>query len=1081
MTTDLTFITNENGHSLKDRFNVLIKDARFFDVLSGYFYTSGFYAIYKSLENTEKIRILVGISTDKNAFDLFKTAKDEMQLELADPSHKEAKDGFVSQLTKELEDSQDSRNIESGVTKFIEWIKSGKLEIKVYPSQNIHAKVYIVTFKEGDRDTGRVITGSSNLTQSGLVDNLEFNVELKNSNDHKFARDKFEELWLNAVDISEKYIETIETKTWLNHDIKPYELYLKLLYEYFKDELNQADEVFANYFPENFMKLEYQEQAVLNAKKILEEYGGVFISDVVGLGKTYIATLLAGQLDGRTLVIAPPVLLDPDNPGSWRNAFSDFRVAADYESIGKLEDLLERDTDKYKNVIIDEAHRFRNEGNRTYEMLAEICRNKRVILVTATPYNNSPWDILSEIKLFQNSKKSTIPNLPDIEGFFKGLAKNLKDLDRQANYEEYLATVRSNSREIREKVLKYLMVRRTRTEIITYYGKDMSKQGLRFPEVAAPEPLYYELNAEEDQIFNATMELISKSFSYARYMPLLYLKHPVDQLEATAQKNMGKFMKILLIKRLESSFFAFRNSIDRFIHSYKLFITEYQKGNVYTSKKHIYKIFDYLENDDDEAVQQLISEGKADKYKSSAFSDEFLPDLQRDLAILMRVRNLWAKVERDPKLLALLKQLSRNKLLKENKIILFTESKETAEYLTANINKAHKNQAICFSGSSGEGTREVVIQNFDAKAKKQKDDYRILIATEVLSEGVNLHRSNIVINYDIPWNPTRMMQRVGRINRVDTKFDMIYTYNFFPTVQSNNEIKLKEAAEAKINAFLSLLGGDAALLTEGEPIGSHELFDKLVSKKTITGEDETETTELKYLTLIKDIRDNDADLFERIKRLPRKARSGKSLTPAPQSGASLLPPGEGVRRTGEGALITYFRKGKVQKFFAAGNDLEANELDFISAAEILESNVDEKKQKMSESYFELLDKNKDAFIVATTEDAAEVKARKGRDSATKILKILQAVFKTTKQLTEEQEEFVKQVIDRLKVGGFPNHTKKTLLKVLNANNSDWLKPLKVLALLQTNIPTRLLEKHSVEENPRSAGKREVILSMYLSE
>jgi phosphatidylserine/phosphatidylglycerophosphate/cardiolipin synthase-like enzyme len=184
MTTDLTFITNENGQSLKDRFNVLIKDSRFFDVLSGYFYTSGFYAIYKSLETTEKIRILVGISTDRKAFDLFTVAKEERQLELADPSHKEAKDIFVLQVANEMGDSQDSQTVEQGVVKFIEWIKSGKLEIKVYPSQNIHAKVYIMTFKEDDRDVGRVITGSSNLTQAGLVDNLEFNVELKNPADY---------------------------------------------------------------------------------------------------------------------------------------------------------------------------------------------------------------------------------------------------------------------------------------------------------------------------------------------------------------------------------------------------------------------------------------------------------------------------------------------------------------------------------------------------------------------------------------------------------------------------------------------------------------------------------------------------------------------------------------------------------------------------------------------------------------------------------------------------------------------------------------------------------------------------------
>jgi superfamily II DNA or RNA helicase len=1061
MATDLTFITNEANQTLKDRFNVLIKDARFFDVLVGYFFTSGFYAIYPVLEKTEKIRILVGISTDRKTYDLLTNAKDGKQLEFVF-SHAEAKQVIENQVVEELDSSQDSEYVERGVVKFIEWIRTKKLEIRTYPSQNIHAKVYIVTFREGDRDIGRAITGSSNLTQSGLADNLEFNVELKNSADYNFAREKFEELWKDAVDVSEKYIETINTKTWLNQDITPYQLYLKLLYEYFKDELGQTEEVFATYLPENFMKLEYQEQAVLNAKKILEEYGGVFISDVVGLGKTYISTLLAGQLDGRTLVIAPPVLLDPDNPGSWRSAFSDFRVAADFESIGKLDEILARGTDKYTNIIIDEAHRFRTETNMTYEKLAEICRGKRVILVTATPYNNSPWDILSQIKLFQNAKKSTIPNRPDLNAFFGALAKRLKGLDRQRDNEEYLRVVKENSKEIREEVLKYLMVRRTRSEIIKYFGNDLKTQDLRFPDVANPQPLFYELNDEEDKIFNSTMNLLAQQFTYARYTPLLYLKKPVDQLEETAQKNMGKFMKILLIKRLESSFFAFRNSIDRFIKSYDLFIKEFEKGNVYTSKKHINKIFEYLEDDDDEAIQRLIDSGKADKFKSSEFRPEFLTHLQSDLAILQKIKQLWSKVNRDPKLLSFLGQLSKNDLLKDNKLIVFTESKETAEYLTAHVNKVFNNQAICFTGGSDEATRDAVVRNFDAKAKRQGNKYRILISTEVLSEGVNLHRSNVVINYDIPWNPTRMMQRVGRINRVDTKFDTIYTFNFFPTRQSNDELKLKEAAEAKINAFLTLLGGDAALLTEGEPIGSHELFNRLVSKKTITGEDEAETSELKYLAVIKSVRDKDPDLFEKIKRLPKKARSGKTDT------------------TLAGSLITYFRKGKVQKFFTAEPANDAQELDFITAAETLESSVDAKRRKLPESYFELLDKNKEAFINATTEGAIEVQIRKGRDSGARIQKILKAVFKNTKQLTDDQEEFVQKVLAQLEEGALPKQTTKMTLKALNALNSDMANPFKVLAILQSQIPAKLLESHYVEDNPRTAGKREVILSMYLS-
>ena len=212
-------------------------------------------------------------------------------------------------------------------------------------------------------------------------------------------------------------------------------------------------------------------QAVLNARKILLEYGGVFISDVVGLGKTYISAMLAGQLDGRTLVIAPPVLLEKSNPGSWTNVFSDFRVPADFESLGKLDDLINRGTEKYGNIIIDEAHRFRTETTVTYEKLAEICRGKRVVLVTATPYNNAPKDILSLLKLFQKARKSTIPNLPDMEGFFNGLDKKLKKLDRQKDYGKYINTVKENARELREKVLKYLMVRRTRTEIENTFTK----------------------------------------------------------------------------------------------------------------------------------------------------------------------------------------------------------------------------------------------------------------------------------------------------------------------------------------------------------------------------------------------------------------------------------------------------------------------------------------------------------------------------------------------------------------------------------------------------------------------------------
>lgn len=711
---------------------------------------------------------------------------------------------------------------------------------------------------------------------------------------------------------------------------------------------------------------------------------------------------------------------------------------------------------------MDEAHRFRSETTISYEKLAEICRGKRVILVTATPYNNSPKDILSQIKLFQNSRKSTIPNLPNLEGFFNGLQRKLRGLDRQKDYARYIEIVRENAKEIREKVLKYLMVRRTRTEIVKYFSEDFEKQKLKFPEVEKPEPLFYELNDTEDEVFNKTIELIARKFRYARYTPMLYYKGDITQPEELSQRNMGKFMKILLVKRLESSFFAFKNSVDRFLRSYEMFIKEFHKGNVYVSKKYANKIFELLEGDDDEAIQELIDEGKAERLPSDDFEDNFIQDLQSDFEILKQVKALWQKVKRDPKLLKFLDVLWKNQILKENKLIIFTESKETAEYLTERIDDMIFNRTLCYNGQSSEAIRENVIDNFDARARRKKDDFRILVSTEVLSEGVNLHRSNVVINYDIPWNPTRMMQRVGRINRIDTKFDMIYTFNFFPTKQSNDQIKLEESAQAKINAFLTLLGGDAAILTEGEPIGSHELFNRLISRQTLIGEDESAESELKYLQVIKNIRDNDPKVFEQTKRLPKKARTAKT---------------DGDFK---GSLITYFRRGKLQKFFIAQNEENAQELDFLSSASLLESSSDEKKHKMPKSYYELLDRNKEAFIQATTEEMEEPRRRGGRDSAASILRILKATQKNSRQFTEEQELYLKKVITRLDEGGIPKQTTKETLKGLNGLKKDLANPFKVLAILQKYIPERLLEEHYADNKSSVSGKREVILSLYLT-
>jgi len=1054
--TDLTFFTNEPGSTLLDRFLAILKDVKYFDILVGYFRSSGFFRLYKSFENIEKIRILVGLGLDKKTFQIIEVANNS-DFE----SHAKVKEYFGDILVSEIENSDDTKEVEDGILKFVEFIKSGKIEIKAHPSKNLHAKVYICRYHEEDRDFGTVITGSSNFSEAGLVEQREFNVQLKNSADVKYALEKFEALWKEAVDISDYYIDVVKTKTYLDNSITPYELYLKFLYEYFKEDLSVNEELFYKNYPKDFMQLKYQEQAVINAKRILDEYGGVFLADVVGLGKTYISALLANQLPGRHLVIASPALLDKDNPNSWPNVFHDFKIAAEFESVGKLEKIIERGTDRYDNVFIDEAHKFRNETNISYELLSRICSGKKVILVTATPLNNTPFDILAQIKLFQKGKNSTIPGIKNLDYFFSSLQKRLKKLDRKKDYDEYIAVVKENSRLIRERVLKHIMVRRTRKEIENYFSSDLKVRGLKFPEVASPVPIFYELDEKLDHIFLDTIKLITdkKTFTYARYTPLLYLKEELSEFDKTSQRNMGSFMKTLLVKRLESSFFAFKKTLSRFIESYENFIEAYEKGSVYFSKKYWNKVIEYFLNDDFEAIQKLIDEEKVEEYLAEAFIPKLKKDLQTDLNTLIKIKSWWDQIDYDPKLEKFVDELNNSQILTKSKLIIFTESKETAEYLHKNLSKRLSEKILLFHGGSNQSDLNTVIANFDTKARNKKDDYRLLVTTEVLSEGINLHRANVVINYDIPWNPTRMIQRVGRINRVDTPFDKIYTFNFFPTEQSNDIIKLKEAAIAKINYFIEMLGNDAKLLTDGEEIKSFELFNKLTSKEFITGEDEEDESELRYLNVIKEIRDKNEALFNRIKRLPKKARTSRLID------ESMNLPG--------GALLTYFRKGKLEKFYLATKN-GANEVDFLTAAKLFEASPQTKREKLLSNYHELLNKNKSQLINdLTEEEIKETTSHRGRDNAVRILKILKSKeMRNYSGFTDIDEFYIKSVIKLLEDGVLPKSVTKRIFNELK----DLSHPIKILGTIKRNLPPEFFKTNFNTYDQLMESPNEVILS-----
>ncbi|MBE0409747.1 MAG: helicase, partial [Anaerolineales bacterium] len=800
---DLRFFTNEEGATLLDRFKqTLANETQFFDVLVGYFRSSGFFLLYPSFKTVEKIRILVGLNIDKVTYQLVQEGKDGQKSLFS--STKNIQEGFEDQVTREVEECEDSKRVEEGIEHFIDFIKSGKLEIKVYPEHPIHAKVYILRKKEGHEDFGKVITGSSNFSQAGLVDNLEFNVELKDAPDVKFALNRFEELWKKAIDVTDEYVDTVHNKTWLNNTITPYELYLKFLYEYFREKINYDKEMFED-LPKGYLDLEYQKEAVADALLKVREHNGVFLSDVVGLGKTFIAALLARKLGGRSLVICPPVLKE-----YWEDVLREFGVVAKVESHGKLEHVLKKGTEFYDQVIIDEAHRFRNEITKSFELLHQICAGKKVILVTATPLNNRPKDIASQLYLFQKRNNSTIPNLKNLRRFFTTLDKNL---DSKLSKEEYLEVVKENSKIIRESVLKYAMVRRTRAEVEKFYKEDLEQQGLEFPKVEEPKKLFYDFDDNLDDLFNDTLSLIRK-ISYARYEPVRYIKTQTEtqdlQTQRISQQNVRGFMKGLLVKRLESSFHAFRQTLKRFIDSYDKFIEMFDSGKVYVSKK--VDVYDLLETDREEELEQLIDEGEAVVYESSGFQEGYRDLLVADKEYLQELIHRWNQVDEDPKLKEFLSTLKSDEILKKNKVLIFTESRETGEYLFKNLKEKFGDQVVLSTGMSKGSEMEVVRANFDPMHRFPKNKKRLLVTTDVLSEGINLHRANVIVNYDIPWNSVRILQRVGRVNRVGTKHDKVHIYNFFPTSQAEREIGLEKLAVAKIQAFHDTLGEDTKYL-----------------------------------------------------------------------------------------------------------------------------------------------------------------------------------------------------------------------------------------------------------------------------
>ncbi|MBR2361017.1 MAG: DEAD/DEAH box helicase family protein, partial [Bacteroidaceae bacterium] len=524
MTTSSKFFNNTPGNTLFDKLKGIAQGMANFDrflAVVGFFRSSGYFKLRRELGDVSEIKILVGINID----DIFRSHNKAL-LMLAD--EEKAKKVYSEEFKNDILQAQYSPEVEQGILQMCNDLVDGRLQMRIHATKNLHAKFYLcLPQHHSEHSDGWVIMGSSNISDSGLgikqPPQYELNVAMKDYDDVKFCSDEFWTLWHEAIPLTTDDITAYKNQTFLGSQPTPYELYIKVLIEAFGD---QVEDDFTIQLPDGVKDLKYQKDAVIQGYQMLMQHNGLFLADVVGLGKTMIATMIAKRFveaNGKNtniLVVYPPALED-----NWRNTFKLFGIykKAQFVTNGSLSKVLDgrdqyKDKEEFDLIIVDEAHGFRSDSSGKYDELQRICKSprcnsglvrdtqKKVMLLSATPLNNRPDDLQNQLLLFQNSQSCTIDGVPNLKAFFSGHILDYKRLMRERDQRDVTAEVDKIYEQIRSKVIDKVTVRRTRNNILNDpdYKADIQSQGIIFPHILPPNELEYVMDSDTSNRFYET-------------------------------------------------------------------------------------------------------------------------------------------------------------------------------------------------------------------------------------------------------------------------------------------------------------------------------------------------------------------------------------------------------------------------------------------------------------------------------------------------------------------------------------------------------------------------------------------------
>ena len=949
--------------SLKDRLQQMLSSSERADIAVGYFFMSGFQAVADELARLQKVRILVG-RTDRRvveevALGLQQTQALESQLRADDTIRRGQREGLAQQAVDNVSEGvsvlPQTDETKEAVARLRDMIATGRVEVRAYLRSRLHAKAYLCWYQQGHAEPGAAVVGSSNFTLAGFTDNTELNVRVTGDAEMAELRRWFDDLWQDSEDISDSLVSELD-RSWAVATTPPYHIYLKALYELYGTEVGAPTPLPIT--SHNIELANFQVDAVSRALAMIEQYGGCYIGDVVGLGKTFIGAELLRQLrvsyptEGMPLIIAPAGLKP-----MWQRVNETFNLGAEVishsiitsapdaefdEELGHYIDaetsgqgiILEQEYPNRGPVLVDEAHNFRNINRRSTGLRNYLdAGDHKVILLSATPQNLGPRDIYRQLRLFLDEMNHGLNIEPlALEEYFRNAETwhryRAEFENFRAEFEEWQNNGTAKSPPVPpaqptvpradvEQVLTPVFIRRRRKDVSELYAETATIDGrpVRFPK-----PVLSNLEYRLDKVYAKAgpfdqLEASLKVHSGARYRVIDYIRKEAEDKEEyrdlfRAKNRIARLMHVLLFKRLESSIEAFRSTLDSLIRSNQNFRQALDSGFVpigdTATRLLSGQSFDAAEllgilmQEEQRRRERNLEKAKLVHDTSDFEVDRWLEELDADYALLSGIHDRVKDIgpEDDDKLHVLQKFLDGSEV-KSGKVLIFSEAETTVEYLYNQLNPNGQIPEIARMTGSTRNQAENIVKRFaptwnlGQKERLRVPEIRVLLATDIVSEGQNLQDCARVLNYDLHWNPVRLIQRFGRVDRIGSEHDTIHLHNMWPDLAVDAELSLTDRLHNRIQSFHDLIGLDSKLLSDTERLNDNAMY-RIYEGKELPEFDEKldeVAANQRAIALLQRIQEHDPDLWQTITDLPDGLRSALR----DPSGQAELPVGASIQ------------------------------------------------------------------------------------------------------------------------------------------------------------------------------------------